>query len=158
MHFYSVNDDYINYLHKADNKVIFNKNRPFVGPLFEIDGLKWFAPLSSVQYKSYVDPTYVWLYMIHEDSDPAQQIAKLNFRSLIPVLDCEKSDFDFHQRDQNYYNLLNKEHLFLKGHSDRVCKKALTYHRLIVGKRSNALLEKSCNFNLLLEAAKKYKN
>ena len=47
--------DYCNYLRKFDNKVSYNyaekENRPFVGILFRVNSLEYFAPLSSPKEK-----------------------------------------------------------------------------------------------------------
>ena len=47
--------DYCNYLRKFDEKVPYNYNekelRPFIGVLFTIDSLMYFAPLSSPKPK-----------------------------------------------------------------------------------------------------------
>ncbi len=46
---YYLDDDYINYLRKFDNKVAYNKNstRSYVGVVYTINELNYFAPLSS---------------------------------------------------------------------------------------------------------------
>ena len=44
---YSVSDDYINYLLTIDRNVMFNKDRPYAGLLFELNEQKWYAPLTS---------------------------------------------------------------------------------------------------------------
>ena len=47
----TVNSEYCDYLREFDYRVSYNANkkklRPFVGVLFEIDKIKYFAPLSS---------------------------------------------------------------------------------------------------------------
>ena len=48
-----IDEEYISYLRKYDSKVQINSsalhkdNKPFVGVLFEINNLKYFAPISS---------------------------------------------------------------------------------------------------------------
>ena len=51
--------DYCNYLRKFDEKVPYNYNkkelRPFIGVLFTIDSLMYFAPLSSPKTNGFRD-------------------------------------------------------------------------------------------------------
>ncbi len=62
--FYNIDDKYIQYLYKFDNKVPFNKNskRPYIGIVLEINGITYFAPMFSPKqqhskYKS--NATYI---------------------------------------------------------------------------------------------------
>jgi len=48
-----IDDDYINRLSNFDNRVSYNKKstRPYVGILFKIESIPYFAPLSSPKPK-----------------------------------------------------------------------------------------------------------
>lgn len=50
-----VDSKYCDYLRRYDNKVVYNKFdkelRPFIGVLFKIDNIEYFAPLSSPKPK-----------------------------------------------------------------------------------------------------------
>lgn len=57
LNFYIVDDEYIDYLRKFDNLVVYNKNskRPYVGIVLNIEGYQYFAPMFSpkVKHKNY---------------------------------------------------------------------------------------------------------
>jgi len=50
---YNVAEAYVNYLHKFEPKVLFNKqeSRPYVGVVCTIDSLNYYAPLASPKPK-----------------------------------------------------------------------------------------------------------
>lgn len=50
---YYLNDDYIDYLRQFDNRVAYNKNstRSYIGVVYSINELNYFAPLSSPKPK-----------------------------------------------------------------------------------------------------------
>ena len=45
---YYLDENYINYLRKYDNRVAYNKNqkRPYIGVVYTFNGLNYFAPLA----------------------------------------------------------------------------------------------------------------
>lgn len=53
MRIYNMKDEYIAFLKQYDAKVPDNKNqqRPYVGVVLEIEGIKYYAPLSSPKIK-----------------------------------------------------------------------------------------------------------
>ncbi len=53
LNFYTINDNYINYLSEYDNHIAYNKNarRPYVGVVVIVDGHFYFAPLFSPKQK-----------------------------------------------------------------------------------------------------------
>ena len=85
---YSVSDDYINYLLTIDRNVMFNKDRPYAGLLFELNEQKWYAPLTSFKEGNNYKPSYIWLYAVHDKDDGNKITAYIKFRSMIPVADC----------------------------------------------------------------------
>lgn len=79
-----VDCDYCDYLRKFDSKVMYNAGskelRPFIGILFSVDGMEYFAPLSSpktkhLNMKNNID-------MIKIDSG---RLGVINFNNMIPV-------------------------------------------------------------------------
>ena len=53
MRFYNIKDDYIAYLRTYDSKVAENKHevRPYLGVVFEIENMKYYAPFTSPKQK-----------------------------------------------------------------------------------------------------------
>ena len=80
----TVNSKYCEYLRQYDYRVSFNSNeketRPFVGILFEINEIKYFAPLSSPKPKHQKMKNTIDFYKI--DSG---KLGAINFNNMIPV-------------------------------------------------------------------------
>ena len=61
LNLYSVNDEYIKYLRKFENKVYDNKEeirkyeRKYVGVVLEINSLNYYVPMSSQKTSDYID-------------------------------------------------------------------------------------------------------
>ena len=155
---YSVSDDYINYLLTIDRNVMFNKDRPYAGLLFELNEQKWYAPLTSFKEGNNYKPSYIWLYAVHDKDDGNKITAYIKFRSMIPVADCAIKLFDLDIKGQKYKDLLLKQHFSIKSDKDKVVKKAQTYFDLINKKRvGEEEQSKSCNFQKLAAACKSFK-
>ena len=79
-----VNSDYCDYLRKFDNKVAYNKNqkelRPFVGVLFIIGNMEYFAPLSSPKAKHLKMKNTMDFFKIDNG-----KLGAINFNNMIPV-------------------------------------------------------------------------
>ena len=84
MNFYNIKDSYINYLRQYDSKVAENKkeSRPYVGIVFEINDIKYYAPFSSPKPK-------------HQKMKNSKDFRKINhgiygainFNNMIPITD-----------------------------------------------------------------------
>jgi len=88
-----VNPSYCDYLREFDNKVSYNKNkkdlRPFIGILFKIEDLEYFAPLSSPKPKHKQMKNKMDFSKIKNG-----ELGAVNFNNMIPV-------------DKEYYNVIN---------------------------------------------------
>ena len=53
MKFYYIKNSYIDFLRQYDSRILYNKNeaRPYIGIVFEINGIKYYAPLASPKAK-----------------------------------------------------------------------------------------------------------
>ena len=136
---------------------MFNKERPYAGVVLVIEEQKWYAPLTSFKEYSNLKSTYVWLHAIHESGKPEDVTGYLFFRNMIPAPDCAVSLFNFHIKGEKYKDLLDKQHFSLKGESERVKKKAQTFHDLIIKRRvGEDMISKACDFQKMLAACKAY--
>ena len=88
-----VNPSYCDYLREFDNNVSYNKNkkdlRPFIGILFKIEDLEYFAPLSSPKPKHKQMKNKMDFSKIKNG-----ELGAVNFNNMIPV-------------DKEYYNVIN---------------------------------------------------
>ena len=152
MFLYSLSDSYIDELKKVESKVMHNKERPYVGPVFQHNGLKWYAPMTSDKNNETLQAGFIWLFMVF-DPDTQKRTAHLSLRNMIPVPDREIHLFDFNKKGEDYRSLLSKQHLFIKSEQTRILKKAKTYYEIVVNKQvGEAMLSRSCDFSKL-EAA-----
>lgn len=93
-----VNSDYCDYLRKYDDKVVFNfgnkKLRPFVGILFTIGKIEYFAPLSSPKIKHKKLKNTIDLIKINDG-----RYGVVNFNNMIPVMPNNYEIFDLNKKE-----------------------------------------------------------
>ena len=98
--FYIVNDEYIAYLSKIETRVMKNKpdertyHRKYVGILTEINGFKYFVPMSSPKEKDYENGkirknNLTTIYMRSKE----KLYGTLRFNCMIPVPSSELSEY-----------------------------------------------------------------
>ncbi|MCR5081733.1 MAG: type III toxin-antitoxin system ToxN/AbiQ family toxin [Treponema sp.] len=109
--FVIITDEYINYLRKTETNVMSNKaetriyHRKYLGIIEELNGFKYFIPLSSPKPKDYAKngkpkfDTLITVYM----KDFNRLYGTLRFNNMIPVPESEIVAYD-----------LNEEGLYLK--------------------------------------------
>ena len=83
--FYTVNEDYIDYLSKFDSHVSWNKEqkRPYVGIVLRVENYLYFAPLYSykVGYDKYKDnPSF-----IRVEDRKGKNVSIIRFSEMLPV-------------------------------------------------------------------------
>lgn len=155
---YEINNDYIDYLvplakHLFHNKKKSQKNdRKYIGIVLKINGLNYFAPLSSfkpkhIQMKESVDFLKVKNYAV------------INLNNMFPVPLGECSYVDISKiKDKNYKALLLAEYRYIKSIQNKIRKNASTvyYHKIKNG--DSTPLSKRCNdFTSLENACMLYK-
>lgn len=152
----TISSDYCNYLRKFDNKVSYNfankESRPFVGVLFEINKLKYFAPLSSPKPKHVTMKNQIDFYKINNG-----KLGVINFNNMIPVIegcyniiDLSKSKSSILKRDKVYYILLDKQLRWLIRNGNNINKKAkLLYDKKLSDTLNSSISSRCCNFKLL---------
>jgi len=117
LNFYTVSDEYINYLYQFDNKIPYNKNskRPYVGIVLKINNLNYFAPLFSPKksHSKYSDnPTYMKI---------GSNYGIIRFNNMIPVPQSELKYLNINNiKDQKYKMLLISQNHFIKLNSNKI--------------------------------------
>ena len=85
---------YCDYLREYDERVPYNRGikdlRPFIGILFEVDGIEYFAPLSSPKEKHKKLKNTIDLVKIDNG-----RYGVINFNNMIPVTNKNYIEFDF---------------------------------------------------------------
>jgi len=156
-----VSQFYCEYLRKFDDKVYFNSNtkstRPYIGVLFDIDGIKFFAPLSSPKPKHRIMRSMMDFIKIDDG-----RLGVINLNNMIPVLENHYQKLDLDKTPETkaeleYFTLLKKQLQWLNSHIIQIRKKSLKLYNMY---KSNKLPEniklRCCDFNLLLSKCEEY--
>lgn len=153
--------DYCNYLRIYDNRVPYNFDkkilRPFVGVLFEINGCKYFAPLSSpkakhLKMKSKID-------FLRLDNG---KLGAINFNNMLPVQDCNVVVLDLDKKcvskeDAKYQKLLKQQIYWLNRHDERLYSRSKKlYDDYVKGNLKENVVNRCCNFPLLEQKCAEY--
>lgn len=137
--FYEVDKEYIKFLQKHERKIpniSYETNDKFVcGVLFDINGMKYFAPISSFtkQQKTNV--------LIKSASGKVISSVRLSFMFPIPEQLVRVKDFS--KEEYRYKRLLMEELDFCNKNSHKIVKKALYIYQTVKD-GSDALLKKNC--------------
>lgn len=137
--FYEVDKEYIKFLQKHERKIpniSYETNDKFVcGVLFDIDGIKYFAPISSFtkQQKTNI--------LIKSASGKVISSVRLSFMFPIPEQLVRVKDFS--KEEYRYKRLLMEELDFCNKNSHKIVKKALYIYQTVKD-GSDALLKKNC--------------
>ncbi|MDD6296012.1 MAG: type III toxin-antitoxin system ToxN/AbiQ family toxin, partial [Treponema sp.] len=130
--FYIVSDEYVEYLLKIENHVMQNKpqertyHRKYVGILTEINGFKYFVPMSSPKDKDYENGkikknNLTTIYIRSKE----KLYGTLRFNSMIPVPESELSLYKINDEgDFSYKLLMLAEYNFCKENRGKIEKTA----------------------------------
>lgn len=153
--FYTVDEDYIKYLRKFDDKVTDPKlgnrqfERPFVGILLKIDDINYIAPLSSFKQKhnnmkEKLDFIKIGTYAV------------MNLNDMIPVKPENIKRVNFKDiPDEKYKSLLVSEYEIINSKKNKIFKNASVLHKQVVEYKA-PIAKRCCNFELLEKKALEY--
>ena len=152
--FYMVDTAYCDYLRQSDPCVPYTMEsksvRPFVGIVFTVHNVHYYAPLTSPKSKHLHMKNQVDFLKINGGKWGA-----INFNNMIPVhpnslkkVDMKILETDSPQ-DTAYNNLLSNQLSWCNSHQDTILKQANKLYCLIVdGKAWCTLKNRCCNFSL----------
>ena len=149
---YEVNPEYVDYLapyapHLFRNASGQAHSRKFVGVVLAVNGMNYFAPLSSFKPKHRKMKNGL-------DFIKVKDYAVINLNNMFPVPDGEFVYVDFSKvADPHYRALLLAEYRFIKAIQDKVRKNAESLYRLKVNTAEETPLTRRCNDFLALEEA-----
>lgn len=158
-----VDSDYCDYLRKFDNKVSYNKNekelRPFIGILFKIDTMEYFAPLSSPKLKHKKMRNMVDFFKIQDG-----ELGAVNFNNMIPVKKNNYAIVDLNKEaltnsEFKYQKLLKEQLDWLNANYHQVKNKSFKLYELYNSEKiPKNIKDRCCNFKLLEDKCKEYNN
>ena len=126
-------------------------NRKYIGVVFEIKGMKYFAPLSSFKDKHKKMKESI-------DFIKIKDYAVINLNNMIPVPDSQIVDIDINkEKEPSYRYLLQAESREISRQKNRIRKSAeIVYSRKKHNDNSTALAKRTNNFELLEKLCKEY--
>ena len=155
-----IDSRYCDYLRDFDSKVPYNKNnkklRPFVGILFSVNSLLYFAPLSSPKPKH---------LNMHDTIDFLRlddgRLGAINYNNMLPVKNENISEIDLNikpEKNWEKYNYLLKLQIYwLNRNYDLVTTRAKAlYFDFCNNNLPEHILSRCCNFKLLEEKCNLY--
>ena len=158
-----VDSDYCDYLRQFDNKVSYNKYekelRPFVGVLFTIKNIEYFAPLSSPKPKHLKMRNTIDFFKIKNG-----ELGAINFNNMIPVREKNYKLIDLDKdtlikSEIKYQKLLKEQLTWLNENYIQVKTKSFKLYDLYNKNRlSDNIKNRCCNFKLLEEKCFEYNN
>lgn len=156
-----VDTKYCDYLREYDYRVSYNKGtkelRPFIGVIFMIGEIKYFAPLSSPKEKHLKMKNTIDFLKIKNG-----ELGAINFNNMIPVLTTNYTLLDLDKSykrkgDKLYNKLLQEQLLWLNSNKKQVKTKAIKLYQLYISnKLSDNIKERCCNYKLLEEKCIEY--
>lgn len=158
-----VNSNYCDFLRKYDLKVIYNAGtkelRPFIGILFTIDKIEYFAPLSSPKIKHKRLKNTIDMIKIKNG-----EYGVINLNNMISVSNRNYEEFDLNKntdnkKEQLRIQLLKNQLRFLNLNKKEIyVKSKLLYKLYKSNKLPNNVKNRCCNFLLLEEKCREYNN
>ena len=157
-----VDYNYCDYLRQYDNKVTYNAGskelRPYVGILFIINKIEYFAPLSSPKEKHKKLKNTLDLIKIKNGI-----YGVINFNNMIPVSKDDYEEFDLNKKTEDKKEikrilLMNNQLRWLTSNKKEIYTKSrLLYNLYKNDKLPKNVKDRCCNFILLEEKCKEYK-
>ncbi len=155
---YEVDAKYINYLSQFAPHLFLNKQagqqneRKYIGVVLSVNGMDYFAPLSSFKPKHNTMRDGI-------DFIKIKNYAVINLNNMFPIASNTYSYVDISAvKNEKYKELLRAEYRYIKSIQERIRKNALTLYKLWLKDGNKTSLGKRCNdFTLLEDACKKYK-
>ncbi|MEY0162090.1 type III toxin-antitoxin system ToxN/AbiQ family toxin [Providencia rettgeri] len=158
MKFYIVSDNYIRHLKSVDEKVRENKGkRPYIGVVFEVNGVEFLAPLTSYKAKhDNIPDAFPLIFKMHELGNETNKLGMVQLNNMVPVLSSERVLLDLSTLDSKYRNLLNLQQQYLRKHKEDLQKRANKLYQIVSKGHAKGLINNCCDFQLLETAMKSY--
>ena len=152
---YEVNPYYVKFLSIYQEHLFSEKDgnisRKYIGIVLDINGYKYFAPLTSFKEKHRKMKERVDLIKIKD-------IAVINLNNMIPVPEGEFKLVDIiGTKDKNYKYLLQTENIEINKRKERIRKNAIiVYRHKCVNNNGTPLSQRTSDFKKLEQAYKSY--
>ena len=152
---YEIKNEYIKYLSNYQEHLFLHTNekgkRKYIGIVFQINGINFFAPLSSYKTKHVKMKESV-------DFIKIKDYAVINLNNMIPVPNSQIVESDINkEKDLSYRYLLQAESREINRQKNRIRKNAeIVYSHKIHNGDSTALAKRTNDFELLEKLCREY--
>ncbi len=151
-----IENSYLTYLRAHDSTVSLDptQNRKFIGVLFEINGFKYCAPLTSPKPKhARMSDKQPDIYKIDGGA-----LGLINLNNMIPIFDEGVIiDIDIEQEKNAHYKaLMKKQMIHLRKDEEPIKKKAKKLYSIVKSGKQPKLNDRCCKFLLLEGVASLY--
>ena len=123
LNFYTIDDNYIEYLSEFDKHIAYNKNqnRPYIGIVITIDNHYYFAPLFSPKQKHKTYKSNLSFFKIINPKNK-NNLGIIRFSNMIPVpLECVNL-LDIKNKSYGYKRLLSEQYSYInKTNNKTLC-------------------------------------
>ena len=151
---------YCDYLRKFDYRVAYNKGlkelRPYIGILFIVNNLEYFAPLSSPKAKHLTMHNSIDLIKIKDG-----EYGVINLNNMLPVHRDNYEIIDLNSPsdvgEKKRFNLIKKQLRWLNSNRNTIYNNAINLYNLYINdKLPQRIKNRCCNFPLLEEKSVLY--
>ena len=150
---YEIKDEYIKYLSNYQDHIFAqqDRNRKYIGIVLEIQGMRYFAPLSSYKEKHKRMTERI-------DFIKIKDYAVINLNNMIPVPNSQVVDIDINkEKDPSYRFLLQAESREINRQKAKIRKNAeVVYNYKKSNSNRTALAKRINDFELLEKLSKEY--
>lgn len=156
-----IDHNYCDYLRKFDPRVMYNAGmkdlRPFVGVLFNVGKMEYFAPLSSSKEKHLTMKNTLDVLKISNG-----KLGIVNFNNMIPVMEenyvvFNLNDFSKSTVDYKRFKLLQTQYRWLIKNEKKIRDTATNIYKLYTKKLlPKRVVMRCCDFTLLEEKCLEY--
>lgn len=164
MRFYTVSDEYINFLQQFDKKVPNNggadyKNKKiYVGIVLEIGTHKFLAPLTSYKpAQDRIQSSSCSAFKLHERTNPDNKLGLISLNYMVPVPDSELLELDIEAQSDRYKRMLYLQYEFIKSNREEIIERAGKLYEHVVIKRSDFFVRISCDIPKLVDEYRHFK-
>lgn len=157
--FYTITDNYVNFLRAIEPKVQSNypppQIKPYVGVLITMDMHQYFAPLSSYKKWKHDKINNNTIFKIYNRKG-TRKLSVIHLNNMFPIIPSEISFLDFNQiQDLGYRNLFRDEYDFVIKNQEDIRNRAGKLYN-DVKKGDEFYCKHSCDFAKLEQEYTKF--
>lgn len=137
----------------------YSSTKPFIGVLFNVDGLDYIAPLTSAKPKhDKIKNSSPTAFKIFENNTNEKLLALVQLNNMIPVKYSNIQKLDVATFDFKYQSLLLKQINYIRSNKDKLIKKAQKLYDMVTVKQIPNFVNVSCDFKALEAASLEFKS